>query len=98
MDTNQAKRETQSAVDQARHSAEADRARGKTKQVAGKVREKVGDAIDDREMAAEGTRQRAEGRAEEVKGNVKAKIDDAADTVKGAAEAIREKWQDVRKH
>ena len=98
MDANQAKRETKDTIDRATHSAEADKARGKSKQFVGKIREKAGEFLDDNEMRAKGTQQRAEGRAEEIKGNVKEKIDDLADTVKGAAEAIKEKIQDARKH
>jgi uncharacterized protein YjbJ (UPF0337 family) len=97
MNTSKAKQDTQSALDRAATSAEADQARGKSNQFVGKVKEKVGNFIDDDELAAKGTAQRAEGKAQEIKGKVKEKIDDLTDTVKGAAEAIKDKIADARK-
>jgi uncharacterized protein YjbJ (UPF0337 family) len=96
MNTHEAKRETERSIDKAKHSASADQAKGKTKQFIGKVKEKVGDAIGDDELAAKGTAQHAAGKTDEIKGDIKQKIDDAKSTVKGAAEAVKEKFDDAR--
>jgi uncharacterized protein YjbJ (UPF0337 family) len=58
-------------------SGDADRLKGKAKELGGKV-------IGDRELESEGKTQRAEGKAEN-------KIDEAAAKVKGAAKAVKDK-------
>lgn len=98
MNTREARTRSETSIDKARHSAAADQAKGKTKQFVGKVKERVGNAVGDDELAARGTAQRADGKADEVKGKVKEKIDDARDAVKGATEAIKDKLDDARRH
>lgn len=74
-----------------RDSASADRAQGRSKEVIGKVKSKIGDAVGDEDLQARGEAQRAEGKAERLKGVIKDRIEDAADTLKAGAAAIKDK-------
>ncbi|MDN5763509.1 MAG: CsbD family protein [Microlunatus sp.] len=49
----------------------SDKAGGKADELKGKVKEKVGDATDNRDLQAEGVADQASGKAEQVKGDVK---------------------------
>lgn len=96
MNTDQAKRDAENSIDKAAHSASADQVKGKGKQFVGKIKETVGNALGDDELAAKGTAQRADGKIDEIKGDVKEKIDDAKNAIKGAAAAIKDKIDDAR--
>jgi len=74
-----------------RNSASADRAQGRSKEVIGKVKSKVGEAICDEELQARGEAQRVEGKTERLKGVIKERIEDATDTLKAGAAAIKDK-------
>lgn len=78
-------------------SPTADKAKGRTKEVVGKVKSKVGEFTGDRELEAEGQADRAEGKGQRIKGEVKEKIEDAKEAVKGGVEAVKEKIQDARR-
>lgn len=78
-------------------SPTADKAKGRTKEVVGKVKSKVGEWTGDRELEAKGDADRAEGKGQRLKGEVKEKIDDAKEAVKGGVEAVKEKIQDARR-
>jgi uncharacterized protein YjbJ (UPF0337 family) len=84
------------AVDDAAHSAAADKAKGHTKETIGKVKEKVGDLIGDRELEVKGQAQRVEGKKDRLKGEIKEKIDDVTDHVKAGAEVVKEKIDHAR--
>ena len=60
-------------------SSTTDKIAGNANEVAGKVRQGVGDAIDDREMQANGIVQEAKGDAQQVKGDAKEKLRDLID-------------------
>ncbi|GAC1625455.1 MAG: hypothetical protein NVS9B10_12380 [Nevskia sp.] len=83
-------------VDDAAHSAAADKAKGHTKEVIGKIKEKVGHAIGDHELEAKGLLQNAEGKSDRLKGEIKEKIEDMKDTVKAGVEVVKDKIAEVR--
>ena len=62
-----------------------DQIEGKWDQATGKVKEEVGDAIDNEQMEYEGKADQAKGNVKEGVGDAKNAIDDAADNVKDAA-------------
>ncbi len=97
MNTSSAKSDAKKTVDDAAHSASADKAKGHTKQVVGNIKEKVGNFIGDDELAAKGTVQRADGKKDELKGNIKEKIEDAKDTLKAGVDVVKEKFQDTKR-
>ncbi|WP_374679726.1 CsbD family protein [Hydrocarboniphaga effusa] len=76
---------------EARSEAKADKAKGHSKEFAGKVKEKVGDLIGDDEMAARGTVQRADGKKDRLKGEIKDKVEDVKVTAKAGVEAVKDK-------
>ncbi|EIT71876.1 MULTISPECIES: CsbD family protein [Hydrocarboniphaga] len=76
---------------EARGEAKADKAEGRSKEFAGKVKEKVGDLIGDDEMASRGTVRRADGKKDRLKGEIKDKVEDAKDTAKAGVEAVKDK-------
>jgi uncharacterized protein YjbJ (UPF0337 family) len=78
-------------------SPTADKAKGRTKEVVGKVKSKVGEWTDDRDLQAEGYADRAEGKGERIKGEVKEKIDDAKNAVKAGVDAVKEKVRETRR-
>lgn len=61
-----------------------DEVKGKWEQAKGAVKDKVGEATDDRELEAEGEAQRAGGEAQEGWGKVKRKVSNAIDDVADA--------------
>ena len=78
-------------------SPAADKAKGRTKEVVGKVKSKVGEWTGDRDLQAEGYADRAEGKGERIKGEVKEKIDDAKNAVKAGVDAVKEKVRETRR-
>lgn len=60
-------------------SSTTDKITGKANEIAGKVRQGVGDLIDDREMQAKGVVQKAKGDAQQAKGDAKEKLKDLVD-------------------
>ncbi|MGH8518699.1 MAG: CsbD family protein [Panacagrimonas sp.] len=78
-------------------SPAADKAKGHTKEVIGKVKSKVGEWTDDRDLQAEGYADRAEGKGDRMKGEIKEKIDDAKTAVKSGVKAVKEKVQEARR-
>lgn len=54
-----------------------DEVKGKFDQAKGAIKEKVGDAIDDDDMEAEGAEERAEGEGREAVGKIRRKVGDA---------------------
>jgi uncharacterized protein YjbJ (UPF0337 family) len=93
MNNTQAKAETQQAIDDAAHSAAADKAKGQGKQLIGNIKQQVGKLVGDEELEAKGAVQRADGKKDEIKGNIKQKIEDARDTLKAGTEVIKEQFQ-----
>ena len=63
-----------------------DELKGKWEQAKGTVKEKIGHAMDDRELEEEGASERAQGEARESFGEAKRKVGDA---VKDLGETIR---------
>lgn len=63
-----------------------DEVEGKFDQAKGAIKENVGDAIDDKEMEAEGKADRAGGKLQEGYGEAKRKV---GDTIKDVGDAIR---------
>lgn len=57
-------------------SSSEDKAKGKLNQVAGKVREKTGDVLDDRKMERGGKAQQVKGHVQEAKGKIKGTLKD----------------------
>ena len=96
MTTNDAAAAARKTVDDAAHSAAADKAKGHAKEVIGKVKEKVGHAIGDHELEARGVMQNAEGKTDRLKGEIKEKIEDIKGTVKAGVEVVKEKIAEVR--
>ncbi len=90
MNTDKAKADAKDAVDQAAHSASADKAKGQTKQFVGGVKEKVGNLVGDDELAAKGAVQRADGKIDEIKGHIKETIEDVKDHIKAGAEVVKD--------
>lgn len=97
MNRNQTRTETEQAIDEAAHSAAADKAKGQSKQLLGNIKQHVGKLIGDEELEAKGVVQRADGKKDELKGNIKEKIEDAKDTLKAGVAVIKEQFQDARK-
>lgn len=84
------------AVDDMAHSAAADKARGRTNETVGKIKEHVGRALGDHELQAKGAMQQAEGKKDRMKGEIKEKIDDARSKAKAGVEAVKEKIDEAR--
>ena len=84
-------------TDKATNSAAADKAKGRTDEVIGKVKAKVGSLTGDRELEAKGHAQNAEGKVERLKGEIKDKIDDTKDAVKAGVSAVKEKINEARR-
>lgn len=59
-----------------------DQLKGKAQDVAGQMRERGGDAMNDEEMDQQGREQQAEGQAQGVRGKVEDKAGDAFDAAK----------------
>jgi len=78
-------------------SPAADKAKGRGKEVVGKIKTKVGDWTDDRDLQAEGYADRAEGKGQRMKGEIKEKIDDAKEAVKAGVDAVKEKVRETRR-
>lgn len=53
-----------------------DEAKGKGRQIKGKIREETGDLIDDEEMEAKGKIEQAKGKAQEKTGKIKRKLNE----------------------
>lgn len=79
------------AANDAAHSAEADKAKGRTKETVGKIKEKVGSFIGNDELEAKGRLQNAEGKKDRLKGEIKETINDAEDKVKAGYEVVKDK-------
>lgn len=79
-----------------RKSATADKAKGHANETVGKIKSKIGGAIDDRELEAKGDAQNAEGKAQRLKGEIKEKIEDVKDYAKAGVEAVKDKVRDAR--
>lgn len=75
----------------------ADKAKGRTKEVVGKVKSKVGEWTDNRDLQAEGYADRVEGKGQRMKGEIKEKIDDAKNAVKAGADAVKDKMHEARR-
>jgi uncharacterized protein YjbJ (UPF0337 family) len=80
------------------HSGKVDKAKGHTEEVIGKVKEKIGSVLGDKELEAKGHLQNAEGKKDRLKGEIKEKIEDAKDTVEAGVELIKDKVRDIRNH
>lgn len=80
----------------AAHSAAADKAKGHSNEVIGKIKEKVGNAIGDHELETKGQLQNAEGKKDRLKGEIKETIEDAKQKVKAGVEVIKEKIAEAR--
>jgi uncharacterized protein YjbJ (UPF0337 family) len=80
----------------AAHSAAADKAKGHSKEVIGKIKEKVGSAIGDHELEAKGHLQNAEGKKDRLKGEIKQEIEDVKDKVKAGVEVVKDKINEAR--
>ncbi len=74
----------------------ADKAKGRTKEVVGKVKSKVGEWTGDRDLQAEGYADQAEGKGDRLKGEIKEKIDDVKTAAKAGVDAVKEKVREVR--
>lgn len=57
-------------------STQADKAKGKTNQVAGKMKEEVGDVLDDGTLKNKGKAQQVKGHVQEAKGKIKDALKD----------------------
>jgi uncharacterized protein YjbJ (UPF0337 family) len=68
-----------------------DKTKGRAKEAAGTVKQKVGEAIGNEEMESEGLAQRGEGKFDRAKGAVKDTVHDAKETVRAGAEAVKQK-------
>jgi uncharacterized protein YjbJ (UPF0337 family) len=84
------------AADDAAHSGAVDKAKGHTKQTVGKIKEKVGSFIGDRELETKGQIQRAEGKKDQLKGEIKEKIEDVKERVRAGVEIAKEKFDEAR--
>jgi uncharacterized protein YjbJ (UPF0337 family) len=78
-------------------SPTADKAKGRTKEVVGKMKSKVGEWTGDRDLEAEGYADRAEGKGQRMKGEIKEKIDDTKQAVKSGVDAVKEKVHEARR-
>lgn len=83
-------------IQDAKTSAAADKAKGRTNETIGKIKAKVGEVIGDDELAAKGHLQNLEGKKDRMKGEIKEKIDDARNAVKAGAEVVRDKIDELR--
>ncbi len=81
----------------AANSASADKAKGRTNEVIGKVKAKVGSITGDRDLEAKGHVQNAKGKTERLKGEIKEKITDAKNLFKAGAGAVKDKFNDARR-
>lgn len=79
------------------NSPTADKAKGRGKEVVGKVKSKVGEWTSDRDMQAEGYADRAEGKGQRMKGEIKEKMDDAKEAVKAGVDAVKDKVRETRR-
>lgn len=84
-------------LDQAAHSAAADKAKGHLKEAVGAIKEKVGSAIGDDALQAQGTAQRIEGKKDRLKGEIKEAIAEVKDKIEAGVEVVKEKIQEVRR-
>lgn len=87
----------QRAAERAAKSAAADKAKGRTEETIGAIKQKVGSIVGSQKLEAEGALQRAEGKKDHLKGEIKEKIDDAKDYVKAGVEVVKEKVDEVRR-
>ncbi|MDB5987151.1 MAG: CsbD family protein [Nevskia sp.] len=85
-----------SATHDAAHSAAADKAKGHSNEMIGKIKEKVGSAIGDHELEARGQLQNAEGKKDRLKGEIKESIEDAKDKLRAGVDVVKEKIAEVR--
>lgn len=90
------KEHTQQAIHDAKHSAEADQAKGRGKEFVGKVKEKVGGAIGDHQLQAEGHLEHTEGTKDRLKGEIKEKIESLKDGVAATIAVAKEKIAEHR--
>ena len=81
---------------EANKSGAVDKAKGRTKETVGKIKQKVGSVLGDHELEGRGLSQQAEGKAQRIKGEVKEAIDDTVTTVKAGVEALRDKVKGAR--
>jgi uncharacterized protein YjbJ (UPF0337 family) len=72
-------------------SGKADKAKGRTKEVIGSARQKVGSLVGSEEMEAKGEMQRADGKKDRLKGEIKEGIQNTKDHIKAGAEVVRDK-------
>jgi len=77
------------------HNGSFDKTRGHTNETLGKVKEKIGAAIGDRELEAKGQAQIAEGKAQRAKGELKDAVDEAVDKVKAGLEVVADRVKDA---
>lgn len=63
-------------------SATSDKIKGRTDEVIGKVKAKVGDLVGNQDLEDKGNTQNVAGKAERMKGEAKEKMADAKDAVK----------------
>ena len=96
MDDKDVRERTRDAVDDAAHSGAVDKAKGHTKEAVGKIKEKVGSVIGNRELETKGQLQRAEGKKDQMKGEIKEKIEDVKDRVQAGVEVVKEKIDQAR--
>jgi uncharacterized protein YjbJ (UPF0337 family) len=82
----------------AKNSASADKAKGRTNELVGKVKAKVGGAIGDDELEAKGHLQNAEGKKDRAKGEIKEKVEDVKSKAKAGAEIVKDKIDEMRHH
>lgn len=70
------------------HSGERDKAKGRVKEVVGGAKKKIGQALGDDQLEAEGRLERGEGKIDRAKGAVKETVEDAKDVARaGVAKA-----------
>ena len=93
---NDVRKQARDAADRISTTASADKAKGRTNEVVGKAKAKVGELIGDRELQVKGEAQKSEGKAQRIKGEVKEAIDDAKDLVRAGIEVAKEKVAELR--
>lgn len=84
------------AADEAAHSAIADKAKGRVKEAAGKLKEKLGSAIGDEALETRGAAQRLEGKKDRLKGEIKDRVDDIKGRIEAGVEVAKEKLEEAR--
>lgn len=85
------------AIDDVAHSAKADKAKGRAKEVIGSIKANVGRAIGDEELEAKGNLQNAEGKKDRFKGEIKETAEDVKAKVKAGVEVVKEKVREIRR-